>query len=166
MKQKLNNNNAEVIHLKILQNFGQFSLIKVMDVLNDSTGTVTLNRAKEYVKQHALIILVGVVVLSLGTATYFYNQYSILKQDPNKVTQEEVAKVVAQISKLIVLPEGETPTLATVTDPEKLKDQSFFAKAKMGDKVLIYTNAKKAILYNPESNKIVEVAPINIGTNK
>lgn len=122
-----------------------------------------LNTAKEYVKQHVLIILIGVAVLSSGTAVYFYNQYSGLKQGPNKVAQEELSKVVAQVGKLIVLPEGETPTLATVADPNKLKDQAFFANAKTGDKVLIYTNAKKAILYNPELNKIVEVAPIDIG---
>ena len=122
-----------------------------------------LNTAKEYFKKHILAILVGVVVLSSVTAVYFYSQYSGLVQNPNKVAQEEVTTLVAQVGKLIVLPEGETPTLATVTDPKKLKDQSFFAKAQKGDKVLIYTNAKKAILYNPESNKIVEVAPINIG---
>src|SRR3989344_3631901 len=124
-----------------------------------------LNTAKEYVKQHILVVLVVVMVLSSGTAVYFYSQYSVLKQDPNKVkmSQEEVKKVVAQVGKLILLPEGETPTLATVTDTEKLKGQSFFANAKTGDKVLIYTNAQKAILYNPKLNKIVEVAPINSG---
>lgn len=139
-----------------------------MDTLNNetnkNTGTSIQNKAREYAKQHVLVILVGAMVLSFGTAVYFYNEYSGLKQDPNKVAQEEVSKLVAQVGKLIVLPEGETPTIATVTDLEKLKDQSFFAKAKTGDKVLIYADAKKAILYNPESNKIVEVAPINIGS--
>jgi hypothetical protein len=124
-----------------------------------------LNKVKEYVKLHVLAILVGVAVLSLGTAGYFYNEYSGLKQNPNKVAQDDVNKLVAQVSKLIVLPEGETPTVATVADPEKLKDQPFFAKAQKGDRVLIYTNHKKAILYNPKDNKIVEVAPINIGAS-
>ena len=128
-----------------------------------SENISTINKVKDYVKQHILVILVGVVVLSSGTAVYFYNQYSGLTQDPNEAAQKELYKVIAQVSKLIVLPEGETPTLATVSDPSKLQNQSFFAKAKAGDKVLIYANAKKAVLYNPESNKIVEVAPIDIG---
>lgn len=126
-------------------------LIKVMNI-------------KNYIKQHVLVVLVGLTSISFGTGIYVYNEYLRLKQDPSKVAQEEVNKLVAQVSKLIILPEGEVPTVATVADPARLKDQAFFAKAKTGDKVLVYTNAKKAILYNPESNKIVEVAPINIGT--
>lgn len=72
----------------------------------------------------------------------------------------EAEDTVARVGKLIVLPEGEDPTVATVTDPEKLRDQSFFANAKKGDKVLIYTRAKKAYLYDPSLNKLIEVAPI------
>ena len=123
-----------------------------------------LNKVRGYIKQHVLIILVGLAVVSGGSVTYFYNELREVKQDPNKVSQEETNRVIAQVAKLIVLPEGETPTLATISDPEKLKDQPFFAKAQTGDKVLIYTNARKAILYSPTQNKIVEVAPINLGT--
>src|SRR3989344_4222629 len=115
-------------------------------------------------KKRIVNILVVVTLVAAGSAYYFYDEASGLKKDPNKITREETAGLVAQVGKLIVLPEGETPTVATVSDPEKLKDQAFFAKAKMGDRVLIYASAKKAILYDVENHKIVEVAPINIGT--
>ena len=108
-------------------------------------------------------ILAVLVVIALGSAVYFYTQLNQLREDPQKVAQEEAKTLVTKVGKLIVLPEGEEPTVATVTDPNLLKDQPFFANAKAGDKVLIYTNARKAILYNPEENKIVEVAPVNIG---
>jgi hypothetical protein len=108
--------------------------------------------------------LLGVLVIALAAATaYFYVQYSDLKADPAKESQAEVDRLVAQVSKLIVLPEDEKPTVATVTDVEKLKDQPFFARAENGNKVLIYTQAKKAILFDPIENKLIEVAPINIG---
>ena len=66
------------------------------------------------------------------------------------------------VSKLMVLPTDETPTMATVSDPEKLKNQAFFVNAKVGDKVLIYTKARKAILFSPSQNKIIEVSPLNV----
>ena len=125
--------------------------------------STTLNKVRKYAKQHVLVILVAVAVVAFGSAYYFYGEYSTLKKNPNKIAQEETAKLIAQVGKLIVLPEGETPTVATVADPEKLQSQPFFTKARRGDKVLLYANAKKAILYNPAENKIVEVAPINIG---
>jgi len=114
-----------------------------------------------------LVILV-VVLLGAGSAVYyFYRQASDLKKNSPSGQGDAAAQakdVIAKVSRLIVLPQGEEPTVATVSDPEKLKDQLFFVNAKAGDKVLIYTNAKKAILYDPVADKIVEVAPLNIGT--
>ncbi len=111
----------------------------------------------------AVWVLVVLFALAALSAIYFYRQYSILKQDPNRVALEEVVELTEKVGKLMVLPNNEQPTIATVTDPEKLKDQAFFANASTGDKVLIYTNAKKAILYSEANNKIVEVAPLTIG---
>ena len=109
-------------------------------------------------------------LLAVALIVYFaYQNYRLstqLKQVQRKATAatavvDENTKLLEAVGKLIVLPTDEQPTIATVTDLEKLKDQVFFARASIGDKVLIYTKAKKAILYNPASNKIVEVAPLN-----
>lgn len=108
-------------------------------------------------------LLIAVVLVAVGFAGYFWYEASALKKNPQRAAQQETQKLLANVSALIVLPEGETPTIATVTDPERLKDQPFFANAQTGDKVLIFTNSRKAILYSPTQNKIVEVAPINIG---
>jgi len=124
----------------------------------------------EKTKKIAIIIIVLLILALSGSTYYLYSQSKQLKQEittlknnPQIKAQEETKDLIARVARLIVLPEGEEPTVATVSDPEKLKDQPFFAKAKKGDNVLIYTNAKKAILYDPVNNKIVEVAPLNIG---
>lgn len=113
-------------------------------------------------------VLVGaLVLLTVGVGGYFYYQTQknqAAKTNPQASAQEEVKKLVAEVGKLIELPTGEDPTVATVTDIDKLKDQPFFQKAKNGDKVLIYTNARKAILYDPNVKKVIDVAPINIGS--
>lgn len=106
------------------------------------------------------IILLTITVMSLIVAGYFYNEVKRLQANPQTVANQELQAVVDKVGKLVVLPEGEQPTLATVADPEKLKGQPFFARAKKGDKVLVYNKAQKAILYDPVLNKIVEIAPI------
>jgi hypothetical protein len=117
-------------------------------------------------KNKIFLAALAVLVLVFGATTvYFYRQASKLKLDPQKAAQESTQELITKVSKLIVLPTGETPTVATVTDPEKLKkEQPFFNNASVGDKVLIYTGARKAYMYNPVTNKIIEVAPVNIGT--
>lgn len=102
-------------------------------------------------------------VVAVVFAVYSYTQLAELRGDPQRVAQQEVEELVKRVGKLIVLPEGEQPTVATVSDVESLREQPFFSQAKNGDKVLIYTNARKVILYDPLRNKIVEVAPLNIG---
>jgi hypothetical protein len=114
-------------------------------------------------KNIILIVLVAFLIGAGGAAYYFYKQVNALKQDPNMFAKQEAAAIVAKVGMLIVLPEGEEPTVATITDPEKLKDQAFFINAKTGYKVLLYTNAKKAYLYDPANNRLVDVAPLSIG---
>jgi len=84
-----------------------------------------------------------------------------LSKGPGEI-QAELDRLVVEVGKLIALPADEKPTVATVTDVEKVKDQPFFANAQNGDRVLIYTNARKAILYRPGEKRIIEVGAVNI----
>lgn len=108
-----------------------------------------------------------ILIAAVASAIYFYSQYQrtkLLLQNPGEAGKEEVQKMVTKVGKLIELPSDEQPSIATIADITKLKDQPFFSRAKNGDKVLIYTNAKKAILFDPVANKIIDVAPVTIGT--
>lgn len=115
-----------------------------------------------------LPLLAVTTLILLGTTGYFFKQYkesqkqiNTLKTDPQQANKDLIEK----IGKLVELPTDEEPTVATVVDPDKLKDQAFFTQAKKDDKILLYTKAKKAFLYNPASNKIIDIAPINIGSD-
>ena len=83
--------------------------------------------------------------------------------DPSHVTQADINQLVVKVGTLILLPQGEEPTIATVTDLNALKDQAFFSHAHLGDKVLMYPKAGQAILYSPDLNKIIQVGPITVG---
>jgi len=113
------------------------------------------------------ILIIVVILAALGGVGYLYWLYTDAKataSNPQAAATAALQETLTRVGKLMVLPNDETPTLATVTDAEKLKTQAFFAKAGNGDKVLIYTKNRLAILYDPESNKILAVGTVNIGT--
>lgn len=114
-------------------------------------------------RKSVLVFLIVVAAVLAILIIYFGHTPPSFKKDISTTRQNETKELLANIAKLVVLPEDETPTIATVSDPDKLKNQPFFARAKKGDKVLIYASARKAILYDPVANKIVEIAPINPG---
>jgi len=99
---------------------------------------------------------------------YFYTKYQAAQtalQSATTNSLEEKKTLVEKVGKLINIPTDEEPTIATVTDLERLKNQPFFAKAKVGDRVLLFTKNKKAYLYDPVANKILEVGPLIIPTD-
>ncbi len=107
--------------------------------------------------------LLGLLVIGLIVIAYMYTQINTLKKSPEEVAKNEVADIIEKVGKLTVLPTDEEATVATVTNLDRLKDQAFFANAQIGDKVLIYQANRKAILYNPTSNKIIEISSVNLG---
>jgi len=92
-----------------------------------------------------------------------WSQLADIKKDPLKAAQAETNEVIRVVGEIMILPTGETPKVATLTDADinKVKTQSFFINAKVGDKLLVYSLARKVILYNPQTNKIVEVANLD-----
>lgn len=110
-----------------------------------------------------LIFVILLAVIGSVSSIYFYNKYQAAQKKLRQTSissQEDVQALVDKVGKLIKLPEGEMPTVATVSDLDPLKNQAFFAKAKIGDKVLLYTQAKRAILYDPIENVVLEVGPL------
>ena len=118
-------------------------------------------------KKYILAFFSILFVLLAGLPSYYfyakYKQAQFAIQNSTAASQEETKTMIAKIGVLMELPSGEAPTLATVTDADKLRTQAFFANSSNGDKVLIYTQTKKAILYRPSINKIIDVASVSIG---
>ncbi|TSC62676.1 MAG: Uncharacterized protein G01um101448_1007 [Parcubacteria group bacterium Gr01-1014_48] len=119
-------------------------------------------------KGRKVVFLIFAVLLILaGIVFYLLNKKSsVLEGSANSAavaatdTGELLEDTLAKIGNIIALPENEKPALLIVNDPEKLRGQPFFDKAKVGDQVLIYQQARKAILYDPLVNKILEVAAL------
>lgn len=106
------------------------------------------------------VIFATALLLTLGLSVYFFQQYQKTQGQLSKAILDNSQPLIELIGKLVVLPSDETPTIGTVTDRSQLPNQFLFKSAENGDKILVYTNAKKAILYRPSLNKIVEMSPV------
>lgn len=107
-------------------------------------------------------IIIGLlVVLALLAGGWYYLKNR--SQNPDAVAQKQLAETVAAVGRFMLLPDGEQPTLAIVSDLSKLEGQPFFKNAVEGDRVLIYPESRKVIMYSPAKGKIVEVGALNPG---
>ncbi len=106
--------------------------------------------------------IVFVLLIALLPSFYFYHKSQQIEQKSSapSASLQTTAEVVKRVSRHIVLPSGEQPTVATVSDASKVRNQAFFSNAASGDKVLVYAQAKKAYLYRPSIDRMIEVAPL------
>ncbi len=125
------------------------------------------NKNNMYSSKVIVILALLIAILSTGFAVYQYNQTQQLKtpEGAQKVAADEANALKAKVAQLMTLP-SEKPTIATIKDITKLKDQPFFNGAKNGDKVLIFTEARKAVIYRESENKIINSGPIAVTSDQ
>lgn len=85
------------------------------------------------------------------------NEQGLKIKKPEEVASSD--KLLARVAELIILPD-ERPFVATLVDYKPLMNNPFFKDAKEGDKLLLFKGADKAILYDPELNKLLNMGTI------
>lgn len=111
----------------------------------------------------SLLNLLLILALAGFGGFYFKKYHDLKNSNPEKIQQAQTDQYVKEVGKLYDLPKNEKPDVATVKDKDALKKQyPFFDKAENGDVVLIYKDAKIAILYRPSNKQLVKVGPVNI----
>ncbi|HZM63503.1 MAG TPA: hypothetical protein VFB59_00030 [Candidatus Saccharimonadales bacterium] len=77
--------------------------------------------------------------------------------DANPKTVEE--RTIQRINEMVEAP-SEKPSVVTVSDASKLTNKELANRAKNDDKLLIYTENKRIIIFRPLSDKIVDMLTI------
>lgn len=102
-------------------------------------------------------ILIFIILVVLFFGLYFYFKLNKIEDSRGQIkNQKELKTLISKISEHYLMPLGEEPTVATVTDPAA----TFFKSSEKGDKVFIFVKAGKAILYRPSIDKIVEIVSV------
>ena len=104
----------------------------------------------------AIVALLTMIITLLVVGAVYYAKH-------HKSPISQLNQVIAEVSKDIYLPTGETPALAVVTNPSQLQG-SLSSVAKKGDDVLVYEKNSEVIVYRPSTGKIVTVEPVILGS--
>lgn len=128
-----------------------------------------LPEKSNFLTKHRIFISFSVILIvssiALSIFLFYREMHAAQSKTENSHTAVNSDELLAKIGKIILLPENEAPTIATVSDKSKLSDQPFFAKAENGDKVLIYEKSGRAFLYRPSKNMLIEVSAITPNSN-
>ncbi len=112
-------------------------------------------------KNRVFTIITLIILCILSSLLFVFSRYQETQakiKNPQQFLKDEALNIAKKVDRHIELPQNEIPSMTTVIDTQKLKGQPFFSKAKNGDKVLIYTIAKRAYLYRPSEDKLIEVS--------
>lgn len=118
----------------------------------------------------AITVIVLLLLVILGGAYMLFfkpSSYDIIEPGENgQLSDAQIEILVKRVGDLMLLPE-ETPLVATVEDAAQLRaEQAFYKDVQNGDKLLIFPQAAKAIIYNEQSNKIVNAGPIFVNNEE
>ncbi|OQA36339.1 MAG: hypothetical protein BWY53_00541 [Parcubacteria group bacterium ADurb.Bin326] len=135
----------------------------------DQSNNKTQNKSGLSGSLLILPMLVAIIIAGWFGYDWYRSEREVerLSQKPTaEKMSADTAVLLGKIKKHMFLPE-EDPTIATITDAENLiQQQPFYAGAQNGDKLLIFPNAKKAIIYSEARDKLINVGPIYFNANK
>jgi len=109
-------------------------------------------------------MLLGFLIAGVGGYSYYMywnsqQQLEKLRQaSPQTYVDLETEALVNKVGQHFLLPK-ETPLIRTLQGVDQnMRNEPFYANAKDGDKVLVYS--QRAILYDPSTDKIIEVGAV------
>ena len=124
---------------------------------------VKMKRKKSLAK-FIFFMLLGLVISGVGGYSYYMywtsqQQLAKLQQaSPQAYVDLETEALVNKVGQHFLLPK-ETPLIRTLQGVDQnMRNEPFYVNAKDGDKVLVYS--QRAILYDPSTDKIIEVGAV------
>jgi hypothetical protein len=127
-------------------------------------GKIDLWKMRKPFKVLLAILIIIIIALGVYSALdqlgYVKAMKMALQYQKQTALNKEDKAILNKLKKMIVLPEDVTPTMALISDVDALKKQQpgFFANAKNGDRLIIYSD--QAIIFDAKAGKIVKVGAV------
>jgi len=105
-----------------------------------------------------------VIALLMAYAIYTTIQYQALKKNPAVTNEDTNKRILTSLGKILKLPDDESPQVAAVEDKSKLGSDVFFKDVENGDFLVVYSKARRIIVYRESNNQIINQGPFVINT--
>ncbi len=167
-------------HLKIYYSCAIISvhMIKSKKVPKSTKASSKISKEEDDIKidlntsspNFFLITIIGIVVIA---AVVVFSMNYLKKDKPGdgnqaqqsqqqeQTAENDLDKLVSRVAELIEINKDEIPTIATVQEPDILKETQpvFYKDAEKGDRLLVWSD--KAVLYSVSKNKLISVMLID-----
>lgn len=110
-----------------------------------------------FTRRWVMLVIGGLILVAIVSSVVI-----LLPSKPGP-NLDDVWTIQDRVARHFVLPQGEDPALATVTDKSLLKTP-FLQQANNGDKLLIYQKAQRVIIYRPSLDRIIDIGPVSIAS--
>lgn len=111
----------------------------------------------------ALVSSLGtfLLVAVIGGGGYFAYTKVVAGWIEQYQAAQETKTIIRDVGEVVLLPEDDTPQIATISNAEQLKKgDTFFASAKNGDATLFYKTSGIVILFDLEAHKLLNMGVI------
>ncbi len=109
-----------------------------------------------YFGVHGREILLGLLAIFVAGGIWYAVSVDMKVETPSEKKAKE-ERLIREVGSHVILPTSETPQLATVVDPAQYKNDPLLSQSLAGDKVLVFPTLKKAILYRPSLDRVVDM---------
>jgi hypothetical protein len=139
---------------------GQTSYSNVPNPISSSGRKKTSSKLLKFVN---FILFLVLIIVSYA---YYQSKSELdLLKNPEaqaQVMRKEAEEIIAMVSKVALLPEGdEFPEVLTIENADlAIQEQPNLTGVVTGDKILLYMKSGKAIVYSPSRNIIVNILPV------
>jgi|GEM_PF-5321652 len=120
-------------------------------------------RRRVTLSRRNMLTLLAVLVLAGAIAYLFWQNMQLRSPEYQAEAQKRAnTELIDRVSKVVVLPTDQEPTIATITKVDELKkvNATFYGDAQDGDKILFYST--RAVIYRESEGKIINIAPVTL----
>ena len=140
---------------------GYFSVLFNKNQKSRQNRRVSQSRSKN--QRDVVFYVIGAIISVIAAIVVIILVVSDNSPQNQKSYLSDTQRIIDSVSDILVVIDDDEPLVFTVSDPEKIINETAFSDVREGDQILIYRKKERVVVYRPSIGKIVDILPLNTG---